>query len=133
MLQDIRYGIRILLKQPSFTIVAIMTLALGIGPNTALFSLVNSILLRPLPFREPDRVVRMLHASPKLGLESWGDSHADFAAHHAHNRADEAVVMYDTSATNLTEVGETEPLPIAVVSADFFKDLCVAPLVGRTF
>ena len=68
LIQDLRYGVRILLKQPGFTLVAVVTLALGIGANTAIFSLVNSILLRPLPFREPDRVVGMLQASPKLGL-----------------------------------------------------------------
>ncbi|HEX7772745.1 MAG TPA: hypothetical protein VF435_10025, partial [Pyrinomonadaceae bacterium] len=71
LIQDLRYGVRILLKQPAVTLVAVVTLALGIGANTAIFSLVNSILLKPLPFHEPDRVVRMLQASPKLGLSSW--------------------------------------------------------------
>ena len=87
---DIRYGLRILLKQPGFTLVAVITLALGIGANTAIFSLVNSILLRPLPFREPDRLVRMLQASPKLGLSSWGVSQADFAAYREQNRSFES-------------------------------------------
>src|SRR3954451_14313894 len=102
LIQDIRYGLRILLKQPAFTLVAVITLALGIGANTAIFSLVNSILLRPLPFREPDRVVRMLQASPKLGLTSWGVSQADFAAYREQNRSFESVAIYTNSAINLT-------------------------------
>src|SRR5215211_5892924 len=133
MLQDIRYGIRMLLKQPGFTIVAVITLALGIGANTAIFSLVNSILLRPLPFRDPDRLVRMVQASPKLGLASWGVSQADFAAYREQNRSFESIAIYNNTATNLTGAGEPECLPVATVTADFFKVFGVNPLLGRTF
>jgi predicted permease len=133
ILADIRYGLRILLKQPGFTVVAVITLALGIGANTAIFSLVNGILLRPLPFREPDRLVRMLQASPKLGLTSWGVSQADFAAYREQNRSFESIAIYNNGATNLTGAGEPERLPIAVVTADFFKVFGVNPLLGRTF
>src|SRR5215216_3946987 len=101
LLQDLRYGARMLLKQPGFTIVAVITLALGIGANTAIFSLVDSILLRPLPFRDPDRVVRMVQASPKLGLSSWGVSQADFAAYREQNRSFESVALYTNTAINL--------------------------------
>jgi predicted permease len=131
--QDLRYGARILLKQPGFTFVAVITLALGIGANTAIFSLVNSILLRPLPFRDPDRVVRMVQASPKLGLASWGLSHADFAAYREQNRSFESIAVYNNSAINLTGNGEPERLPTANVTADFFKVFGVNPLLGRTF
>jgi putative ABC transport system permease protein len=130
---DLRYGLRILLKQPSFTIFAVITLALGIGANTAIFSLVNSILLQPLPFRDPDRLVRMVQASPKLGLPSWGVSQADFAAYREQNRSFESIAIYNASASNLTGVGEPERLPIATVTADFFKVFGVNPLLGRTF
>src|SRR6476620_3435765 len=133
LIQDVRYGLRILLKHPGFTIVAVITLALGIGANTAIFSLVNSILLRPLPFREPDRLVRMLQASPKLGLSSWGVSQADFAAYREQNRSFESVAIYNATATNLTGAGEPERLPITTVTADFFKVFGVNPLLGRTF
>src|SRR5215218_7796287 len=133
LLQDLRYGARILLKQPGFTFVAVITLALGIGANTAIFSLVNSILLRPLPFREPDRVVRLIQASPKLGLTTWGVSQADFAAYREQNRSFESVALYTNTAINLTGAGEPERLPVANVSADFFKVFGVNPLLGRTF
>jgi putative ABC transport system permease protein len=133
LLQDLRYGARILLKQPGFTLVAVITLALGIGANTAIFSLVNSILLRPLPFREPDRVVRLIQASPKLGLETWGISQADFAAYRDQNRSFETVAIYTSSAINLTGAGEPERLPMANVTADFFKVFGSNPLLGRTF
>src|ERR1044072_7863056 len=121
MLQDIRYGIRMLLKHPSLTLVALSTLALGIGANTAIFSLVNSILLRPLPFRDPDRLVRMLQASPKLGLPSWGVSQADYAAYREQNRSFETVAIYSATATTLTGAGEPTRLPIPTVRADFFQ------------
>jgi putative ABC transport system permease protein len=133
LLQDLRYGVRILMKQPGFTLVAVITLALGIGANTAIFSLVNSILLQPLPFREPDRVVRMMQASPKLGLNSWGVSQADFAAYREQNRSFETIALYNSSATNLTGIGEPERLPMTSVTADFFKVFSVSPLLGRTF
>src|SRR5690349_16703716 len=131
--QDLKYVLLILLNQPGFTLVAVITLALGIGANTAIFSLVNSILLRPLPFREPDQIVRMLQASPKLGLTSWGVSQADFAAYREQNRSFESIAIYNTNATNLTGAGEPERLPIATVTADFFKVFGVNPLLGRTF
>ena len=133
LIQDLRYGARILLKQPGFTLVAVITLALGIGANTAIFSLVNSILLRPLPFREPDRLVRLLQASPKLGLDSWGVSQADFAAYRDENRSFESIAILSSSAINLTGEGEPERLPMTSVTADFFKVLGVNPQLGRTF
>ena len=133
LIQDLRYGVRILLKQPGFTLVAVITLALGIGANTAIFSLVNSILLRPLPFRDPDRIVRLIQASPKLGLPTWGVSQAGYAAYREQNRSFESIAIYTTTATNLTGAGEPERLPMATVTADFFKVFGVNPLLGRTF
>jgi len=133
LFQDLRYGARILLKQPAVTLVAIVTLALGIGANTAIFSLVNGILLRPLPFREPDRVVRLIQASPKLGLATWGVSQADFAAYREQNHSFESVALYNSGAINFTGDGEPERLPMTTVTADFFKVFGVSPLLGRTF
>ena len=133
LFQDLRYGARILLKQPAITLVAVATLALGIGANTAIFSLVNSILLRPLPFRDPDRIVRLVQASPKLGLARWGVSQADFAAYRDQNRSFESVALYNNDAINLTGDGEPERLQMTSVTADFFKVFGVSPLLGRTF
>ena len=133
LFQDLRYGARILLKQPVVTLIAVITLALGIGANTAIFSLVHSILLRPLPYRQPDQLVRVIQASPKLGLATWGVSQADFGAYRDQNHSFEAVALYNTGAINLTGAGEPERLPVANVTADFFKVMGVNPQLGRTF
>ena len=91
MMNDIRYALRMLAKSPAFTLVSVLTLALGIGANTAIFSLVHSILLRPLPYHDSDQLVRMVQASPKLGLPSWGVSQANFANYREHNRSYESI------------------------------------------
>ena len=133
LLNDIRYATRMLQKQPGFTIVAVVTLALGIGANTAIFSLVNSILLRPLPYREPDRLVHLIQSSPKLDLATWGVSQADFAAYREQNHTLESVALFNSGGTNLTGVGEPERLAVTNSTADFFKVLGVSPILGRAF
>jgi predicted permease len=133
MLQDLRFGLRMLAKHRGFTAVAVLTLALGIGANTAIFSLVNGILLSPLPYREPDRLVRLIQASPNLGLATWGVSQANFAAYREQNRSLETIALFTTSGVNLTGEGEPERLPMTNVTADFFKVFEVNPILGRTF
>ncbi|HSD46075.1 MAG TPA: ABC transporter permease, partial [Pyrinomonadaceae bacterium] len=133
MVNDIKFSLRLFAKNPVFTFVSLVTLALGIGANTAIFSLVNSILLKPLPYREPDRLVRMLQASPKLGLPTWGVSQADFNAYREQNRSFETMAIYLSDGINLTGDGEPERLPVSNVTADFFKVLGVNPILGRTF
>ena len=133
LLNDLRYATRMLQKQPGFTIVAVVTLALGIGANTAIFSLVNSILLRPLPYREPDRLVHLIQSSPKLDLATWGVSQADFAAYREQNHTLESVALFNSGGTNLTGVGEPERLAVTNSTADFFKVLGVSPILGRAF
>jgi putative ABC transport system permease protein len=133
MINDIRYALRMLAKNPGFTFVALLTLALGIGANTAIFSLVESILLRPLPYRQPEQLVRLVQSSPELGLPVWGVSQAGFAAYRDQNRSFEALAIYTSGGTNLTGAGEPERLSVSNVTADFFKVLGVNPVAGRTF
>jgi putative ABC transport system permease protein len=133
MINDLRYAWRLLTKNPGFTFVALLTLALGIGANTLIFSLVNSILLQPLPYREPEQLVRMMQSSPKLGLPTWGVSQANFAAYRDENRSFESMAIYSSGGINLTGDAEPERLPVSNVTADFFKVLGVNPIAGRTF
>ncbi|HEU4795246.1 MAG TPA: ABC transporter permease, partial [Pyrinomonadaceae bacterium] len=133
MMNDIRYALRMLAKSPAFTLVSVLTLALGIGANTAIFSLVHSILLRPLPYHDSDQLVRMVQASPKLGLPSWGVSQANFANYREHNRSYESMALYTSGEINLIGDGEPERLPFTNVTADFFKVLGINPILGRTF
>ncbi|HJQ25490.1 MAG TPA: ABC transporter permease [Blastocatellia bacterium] len=131
--QDVRYGLRVLRQHPGFTLIAVVTLALGIGANTAIFSLVNGILLRPLPYREPDRLVRLIQSSPALGLPTWGISQADFVAYRDQNSTFETFALFTNGGVNLTGDGEPEHLSVTNVSADFFKVFAANPMLGRTF
>jgi predicted permease len=131
--QDTRYALRMLRKNPSFTAIAVITLALGIGVNTAIFSLVDGILLRPLPYQQPDRLVRLVQSQRQLGLDRWNLSQASFAALRDNNHSLEAVAAYSTSGANLTGDDEPERVSIGTVSADFFKVLGIPPIRGRAF
>lgn len=131
--QDIRYAVRMLRKNPGFTSIAVITLALGIGVNTAIFSLVDGILLRPLPYEQPDRLVRLVQSQRQLGLDTWNLSQATFSFLRDNNHSLESVAAYTTSGANLTGSGEPERVTIGTVSADFFKVLGIPPLLGRGF
>jgi predicted permease len=133
LLQDTRYALRMLRKNPGFTSIAVITLALGIGVNTAIFSLVDGILLRPLPYEQPDRLVRLVQSQRQLGLDTWNLSQATFSFLRDNNHSLEAVAAYSTSGANLTGNGEPERVTIGTVSADFFKVLGIPPLLGRGF
>ena len=131
--QDVRYALRMLRKNPGFTAIVVTTLALGIGVNTAIFSLVDGILLRPLPYDQPDRLVRVIQSQPQLGLDTWNLSQASFSAIHNNAGSLESVAAYATGGANLTGDGDPERISVANVSADFFKVLGVPPLLGRAF
>jgi putative ABC transport system permease protein len=129
--QDIRYAIRLLLKRPGFTVIAIVALALGIGANTAIFSVVNTVLLRPLPFNEPDRLVWFWEVQPRLYTAPF--SPADFLDYQAQNQSFEEMSAFRQMSFNLTGGDQPERINGAIVSASFFSILRAAPAQGRGF
>jgi putative ABC transport system permease protein len=133
ILRDVRFGIRSLAKRPGATLVALVTLALGIGVNTAIFSAVDSILLRPLPFKDPGRVVSVWEHTPALGIRQNQAAPANFFDIRNQNQVFEALGAYGPLDINLTGAGEPERLDGQLVSANVFAILGVAPALGRTF
>ncbi|HXT73202.1 MAG TPA: ABC transporter permease [Candidatus Angelobacter sp.] len=133
LLQDLRYGLRMLRKSPGFTAVAVLTLALGIGANTAIFSVVNAVLLKPLPYPGANRVVMVfLHDSSLQVRGNLGG--ADFLALEEQQQSFESVAAYSSSdGFTLTGDGEPEEIPGGKVTAHFFAVLGVKPMLGRTF
>jgi putative ABC transport system permease protein len=133
LLQDIRYGIRMLLRSPGFTIVAVLTLALGIGANTAIFTVVNAVLLRPLPYKDASRLVNLNSTLTYFPEFHLGESPADFVDIKTKNQSFESMAMYQMSAMNLTGEGNPEEISAGAVSPNLFPMLGVRPLRGRWF
>lgn len=131
LMQDLRYGIRMLLKSPGFTTVAILTLALGIGANTALFSVVNGVLLKPLPYPHPEQLVWLAESKPNFDTGSI--SFPNFRDWQKDSRTFTGMAISRGYSFNLTGLGETEQLRGEFITSDFFKVLGVNPLVGRSF
>ena len=130
--QDLRYGRRMLLKHPGFTFIAVLILALGTGVNTALFSVVNAVLLRPLPYAEPERLAQVYEARPP-GDDRFAFSLANFVDHRDQQTGFEQMAAYFRRDANLTGAGEPERVQLAIVSASCFPLLRVQPLLGRGF
>jgi putative ABC transport system permease protein len=131
LMQDLRYGARMLLKHPGVSIVAIITLALGIGANTAIFSVVNAVLLRPLTYKDPDRLVSLWENVPNHGR--WRASPANFHDWKKQNTLFEDMSAYGGSAMSLTGDGEPEQLDGTRVSSGYFAVVGVEPMLGRSF
>ncbi len=131
LLKDVRYALRTLRQSPGFTLVAILTLALGIGANTAMFSVVTAVLLRPLPFPEPDRIVAISTVSENG--RPTAESFPDFADFRERNRSFEHIAAYDTNSLTLTGAGEPMHVEANVVTSGFFESLGMQPKMGRTF
>src|SRR2546423_10406598 len=131
--QDLRYGLRMLVKNPGFTIVAVIALALGIGANSAIFSVVNTVLLRPLPYKNPERLVMVWEENSKQGFPRDTPSPANFADWRDQNHVFESMAALVEISLNLTGAGDPERIDGRRVSASLFSLLGVEPQLGRAF
>jgi putative ABC transport system permease protein len=129
MFQDLRFGLRMLMKNPGFTLVAVLTLALGIGANTAIFSVVNALILRPLPYPDSERLVWVEEVSKKTNNSqpAWG---AHFLDWQEHSQTLESIAAQDGGTRTLTGAGEPERVEVGQISASFLQLLGVQPLPG---
>jgi predicted permease len=131
LIQDLKYAVRVLLKSPGFVLIAVLTLALGIGANAALFSVVNGVLLRPLPFPRPDELV--LVSEKTANFESSSISYPNFQDWQRSNSSFTSIVAYRNDDFSITGSGEAERVRVGMVSAGFFEMLGVIPTRGRLF
>ena len=135
LLQDLRYALRWLARNPGFAAVAVLTLALGIGTVTTIFSILDAAVLRPLPYRDPDSLVKIsiTHQEGNTPAEPFAWSYPKFESLRRHARSFEAVAAFSTADLNLTGVAEPERLSGEIVSAAYFPVLGVSAVLGRTF
>jgi putative ABC transport system permease protein len=134
LLKDIRYGFRGLLKRPGFTVIALVALALGIGANTAIFSLVNAVVLQPLPFPQPDQLV-WVYGNIRNGGNRASVSPLDFLDYRSQNKTFEQFAASGTlpMPLNLTGTGDPERIMASSVTGNYFDTFKVAPALGRGF
>src|SRR5215510_4786416 len=134
--QDLRYGARMLLNKRGFTVVAVITLGLGIGANTTMFSVINGLLLRPMPFKDPERLVHLDEKAQKAGFETLGLSFPDFSDWRSRSRSFERMALYEDGSFTLSS-GNTneraERVRGAIVNASLFPLLGVETVQGRHF
>ena len=133
LMQDLRYGVRSFIRNPSFTLVAILALAIGIGANTAIFSVFSAIILRPLPYESADRLVWVWGDNSKLGVNRGYLSNADIYEFQQHSSHIENIAAWTTLPVNLIEENTSERLEGILVSPSFFRCLGVSIKVGRDF
>ncbi|HEY7543388.1 MAG TPA: ABC transporter permease, partial [Blastocatellia bacterium] len=135
LLEDLRFGLRMLAKKPGLTLIAIVTLALGIGANAAIFSVVNSVLLNPMPYREPQEIVRMFEKVERQAMSSerMEVAPANFLDWQARSHSFSGIAAYGLGNLAMSGDGEAESLAGAFVTAKLFSVLGVKPILGRTF
>jgi predicted permease len=133
MFQDLQVGLRMLIKNPSFTAIVVLTLALGIGANITVFSVVNSVLLRPLPYAASERLVFLWSEAPSRNIKETPSAYANISDWREQNRSFEDLAVFDPTSVTLTGVAEPEQVQSVRASANLFPLLGVAPLLGRTF
>ncbi|MBZ5538568.1 MAG: ABC transporter permease [Acidobacteriia bacterium] len=133
ILRDLRYGLRTVVKNPAFSAIAVLTLALGIGANTAIFTVTNALLLRPLPYGDSSRLVYVYAARADAADQAGPFSYPRFTLLRDANRSFSGLAAFSSEVFNLTGRGDPEQIPSARVSWNFFNVLGVKPLLGRTF
>lgn len=133
LLQDLRYGIRGLLKRPGFTAVVVITLALGIGANTTIFSVVNAVLLRPLPYKDSDKLIRIWESNPGRNWPEFSASAPNYRDWLKQQTVFEHLAAMENSTFNISGNGAPERIPAASVTANLFPMLGVKAALGRTF
>ncbi|HEX8179602.1 MAG TPA: ABC transporter permease [Pyrinomonadaceae bacterium] len=131
--QDVRYGARMLWRSPGFTVVAVLALALGVGATTAIFSVMNAVLWRPLPFREPDRLVMIWMDNRRFGMHEDIHSYPNYEDYRNQNTTFAQLAAYTTQGFNLTGVGEPERVIGAATTATFFEVMGTPPALGNPF
>src|SRR5207247_7684084 len=133
VMNNIRYSLRMWLKKPGFTLISVLTLALGIGATTAIFTVVNAVLLRPLPYPEPERIMALWPARPGSSYQGVSEAKFVFWREHSQSFAAVAATQGIGSGVNLSGGNESEFVSGVRVSADFFRVLGVHPVIGRDF
>src|SRR5882724_10823042 len=133
LLRDLKFSVRSLMKRPGLTVIAIVTLAIGIGANSAIFSVVNALLLKPLPFPDPDRIVALWDKVPSRGVERNEVSIANYVDWRAQNKTLEQLGLYSWWSTNLTGSDSPERVQGFQVTTNFLDVLGTKPLLGRGF
>src|ERR1700733_10771064 len=132
-LRDLRYGLRTLRRNPGFTCVAALTLALGIGAVSAIFTVVNSVLLQPLHFYRPEQLVVVKERNLKKGFPQFPLSPGNYLDFRDHNHSFSGVSAMETTALNLSGFAEPERVPAARITDEFFQVMGAEPVVGRSF
>ena len=133
LIKDIRFGMRALIKRPGFTAVAVITLALGIGANSAIFSVVNAVLLRPLPFKDPDRLILVWERRENSGRANLPLSGHEYAAFKERTSVFEALTFFNPNAYNLTGRGDPVMVDVGEATTEYFNVVGVPPMLGRVF
>lgn len=133
VIKDLRYSIRTLLSKPGFTVVALLTLTLAVGANTTIFSVVNAVLIRPLAYGEPERIVQVWENFLQSDLKDIPSSPPEYRDYEEQNQVFEQIASYYSRSVNLTSLDEPERVSTAMVTASFFPALGVAPVKGRAF
>ena len=133
LMQDLRYGMRMLVKNPGFTVVAVITLALGIGANAALFSVVNGVLLKSLPFKDPDRLLFVWETNARMRIPAMPASKLNYRDWKEQNNSFDLIAARQPFSVNLTSNDQPEKIQGEKITSDYFQVLGIAPIAGRTF